>query len=383
MHTAEPSHAAEGVGRSPLLDLPGAVAADGIDAGVAWHYGDPMGEQRAAGDGAVLLDRSLRELLTVSGPDRLSWLHTLSSQQLADLADGATTQALWLSPNGHVEHHAVVTELAGVAYVDTEPGAGASLQDFLDSMRFWSKVEVGRPATDMAMLTLVGPAADRIAALVIGMSAPEPDSAVAIDQTGDPSPDRAPRGFVRRTEAGLDVVVPRAELASLARRLIDAGARPAGTWAADALRVPTRRPRFGVDSDARTIPNEMPWLTTAVHPNKGCYRGQETVARVANLGRPPRRLVMLNLDGSADAVPVAGDPVTTADGRTVGRVGTVAQHWEDGPIALALVKRTAQPDTRLLAGGVDALVDPADALDDDGRPVSVVDRAAFIDVRRR
>ena len=85
---------------------------------------------------------------------------------------------------------------------------------------------------------------------------------------------------------------------------------------------------------------------------------------MANLGRPPRRLVMLNLDGSQDLLPAPGDPVTSAEGRTVGRLGTVAQHHEDGPIALALVKRPIGPDAPLLAGGVDARVDPAD---DDAR----------------
>ena len=117
----------------------------------------------------------------------------------------------------------------------------------------------------------------------------------------------------------------------MAAALVAAGAVPAGSWAADALRIPTRRPRWGVDTDDRTIPNEVEWLSTAVHLEKGCYRGQETVARVHNLGRPPRRLVMLNLDGSASGLPETGDPVTTAEGRVVGRVGTVAQHHDDGP----------------------------------------------------
>ena len=142
---------------SPLLSLPGAVAARGVDEGIAWHYGDPVAEQRAAETGAAQFDHSNRDLITVTGDDRLTWLNTLTSQQLTDLADGATTQALVLSPNGHVEHHAVVTHLDGVVYLDTEPGAGAALAGYLDGMRFWSKVEVAD--SELAILTVAGPAA--------------------------------------------------------------------------------------------------------------------------------------------------------------------------------------------------------------------------------
>jgi len=363
-------------GPSPLLRLPGAVLATGVDAGTAWHYGDPIGEQRAALTGAILLDRSHRAILAVSGPDRLAWLHTLTSQYLSTLADGDATQALVLSPQGHVEHHAGVTEIGIVTYLDTEPGAGAALLAYLDSMRFWSKVQLADASTELAQLTLIGPMSGAVAQQVFGASDPAAGHAVALQ----------PAGFLRRTTEGLDVVVSRAGLPAAAAALIAAGAVPAGSWAADALRIPTRRPRWGVDTDERTIPNEVAWLVTAVHLEKGCYRGQETVARVHNLGRPPRRLVMLNLDGSADRLPVPGDPVTTGQGRVVGRVGTVAQHYEDGPIALALVKRGLAAGTPLLAGGVDAAIDPADVADaeesDRSTPVSAIDRRALRDIRR-
>ncbi len=179
--------------------------------------------------------------------------------------------------------------------------------------------------------------------------------------------------------------MPRAALANTAAALVAAGAVVAGTWAADALRIPTRLPRLGVDTDDRTIPNEVAWLGTAVHLNKGCYRGQETVARVNNLGRPPRRLVMLHLDGSIDRLPEVGATVTTADGRVVGRVGTVAHHHEDGPIALAMVKRSVPAGSALLADGVDAAIDPDDLVDDApaGPPQSAVDRRTFTDIHRR
>jgi folate-binding protein YgfZ len=360
---------------SPLLTLPGAIAAQGVDRGIAWHYGDPVAEQRAAESGAALFDHSNRDLIRVTGPDRLTWLHTLTSQHLTDLPDGATTQALVLSPNGHVEHHAVLTHLDGAVYLDTEPGAGPALAAFLDGMRFWSKVEV-TGVDDLAILTVAGPAAAASVSDVLGA-----DPVVADDT---PAAAPLPGGFIRRADEGIDLVLPRDTLGRTASALIAAGAAPAGSWAVDALRIPTRRPRWGVDTDEKTIPNEVAWLQTAVHLHKGCYRGQETVARVHNLGRPPRRLVMLNLDGSAGTLPETGDPVTTGAGRTVGRLGTVAQHHELGPIALALVKRSVEPGTPLLAGGIDAAVDPDDALDESERqaPVSAIDRRAFSQIRR-
>ena len=345
---------------SPLLHLPGAVAGRGLDEGIAWHYGDPVAEQRAAENRAAVFDRSNREVIAVTGEDRLTWLHSLTSQHLSDLPDGGTTAALILSPTGHVEHHAVVTHHAGTVYLDTEPGAGTALAAFLDGMRFWSKVEV-TPVPDLAVLTVAGPRAT--------------DLVEPIELAG---------GWRRAGADGIDLVVPRSAIGAIAAALRSAGAVPAGSWAADALRIPTRHPRWGVDTDEKTIPNEVSWLQTAVHLNKGCYRGQETVARVHNLGRPPRRLVMLNLDGSAGSLPETGDPVTTGAGRTVGRVGTVAHHHELGPIALALVKRAVEPGMPLLAGAVDATVDPDDAVDDTDRqtPLSAIDRRAFGQLRR-
>lgn len=352
---------------SPLLQLPGAVAADGVDTGLAWHYGDPTGEQRVTLTGTALFDRSNRDVLAVTGDDRLTWLNTLTTQLLTGLPDGGTAEALLLSPQGHVEHHFTATEFNGVTYLETEPGHGAPLLQFLDSMRFWSKVEVA--TTELSTLRLTGATATSIAATQ-GI-----ETHTAATPFGG--------GFARTTASGVDITVPRTDLAELAGQLVAAGARPAGSWAADALRIPTRQARLGVDTDDRTIPNELSWLDTAVHLNKGCYRGQETVARVNNLGRPPRRLAMLNLDGSVDHLPETGDDVLTAEGRRVGRVGTVAHHHENGPIALALIKRNVQPGVPLLAGGVDAMIDPDDAATDHGPPVSAVDRSSLPDLRRR
>ena len=327
----------------------------GFDAGAVWHYGDPLGEQRAAATEAVVVDRSHRAVLALTGSDRKTWLHNISSQHVSDLPDGAVTQNLSLDGQGRVEDHWIQTQLDGVTYLDTEPWRGEPLLTYLRKMVFWSDVAV-EPA-DLAVLSLLGPRlADPQVLDVLGVSSlPAEDAAVAL-------PDG---GFLRRMagpSVELDLVVPRDQTAQWRRRLVDVGVRPAGVWAYEAHRVAALRPRLGVDTDERTIPHEVGWIGTAVHLDKGCYRGQETVARVHNLGKPPRMLVLVHLDGSRDR-PATGDPVL-AGGRTVGRLGTVVDHVDEGPIALALLKRGLPADTPLTTGGeteVPAVID-ADSL---------------------
>jgi folate-binding protein YgfZ len=346
---------------SPLLALPGAVA---VDAGtVAAHYGDPLREQRALAESAGLVDRSDRDVLTVTGGDRLSWLHSLTSQHLERLADGTGAEALLLSPHGHVEHHLVLADLAGTTWADLEPGTGQELLAFLQRMVFLLRVEPVLATEQWAVLSLVGPTAGEVLAAA-GLPVPEGAYEVRPVDGG---------GLVRRMPAigdgtadVVDLLVPRPELAARAEALRTAGAVPAGLDAYDALRVEARRPRFGVDSDHRTIPNELEWLRTAVHLDKGCYRGQETVARVHNLGRPPRRLVLLHLDGVSEELPAPGAPVL-AGAREVGRVGTAVRHHELGVVALALIKQSVRPDQALTVGGSTAAIDPddlAEELDD-------------------
>jgi folate-binding protein YgfZ len=354
---AAPSAGTAVVPRSPLLDRPGAVAValpDGGTGPVAAHYGDPLPEQRRLAEGAGLVDRSDRDVLTVPGVDRLSWLHSLTSQHLERLGDASGTEALVLSPNGHVEHHVVLTELAGTTWGDVEPGTGAALVAFLDRMRFMLRVDPTLVTGQWALLSLVGPRGDAVLAAA-GLPVPHGPGAVVGLEGG---------GWVRRmpalgdgTAAVVDLLVPRAELATRADALLAAGASLAGGDAYEALRVEARRPRAGVDTDHRTIPNEVEWLQTAVHLEKGCYRGQETVARVHNLGRPPRRLVLLHLDGMSEVLPPPGAPLTSGT-REVGRVGTVVRHHELGVIALALVKQSVKPDSELRIGEAVAVIDP-------------------------
>ena len=322
------------------------------DAGAVWHHGDPLGEQRAAAGAAVVVDRSHRAVLRITGGERRSWLHTISSQHVSELPDGAVVENLSLDGQGRVEDHWLQTQLDGVTVLDTESWRGEPLLAFLRKMVFWADVVV-EPA-DLAVLSLLGPTAPA-ALRALGIEVPA-------HWTAAPLPGG---GFVRAVYQGeYDLVVPGADKDNRIADLVAAGVGVAGVWAYEAHRVAARRPRLGVDTDERTIPHEVGWIGGpghgAVHLDKGCYRGQETVARVHNLGKPPRMLVLVQLDGSSER-PATGDPLL-AGGRPVGRLGTVVDHVDDGPIALALVKRGLPADTALQTGGevvVAASVDAA------------------------
>ncbi|MBB3601814.1 hypothetical protein FHT40_001447 [Mycolicibacterium sp. BK556] len=327
------------------------------DAGAIWHHGDPFGEQRSAAHDAVVVDRSNRAVLALTGADRRTWLHSISTQHVSEQPDGTSTENLSLDGQGRVEDHWVQTELDGVTYLDTEGSRGEPLLAYLTKMVFWS--DVAPKLTDLAVLSLLGPRLAEPAVLAALGLTELPAESIAVPIDG---------GFVRRNPAEpgqieLDLLVPRDSAADWLARLEAAGVRQAGVWAYEAHRVAAQRPRLGVDTDERTIPHEAGWIGApgqgAVHLDKGCYRGQETVARVHNLGKPPRMLVLVHLDGSGER-PATGDPLL-AGGRVVGRLGTVVDHVDLGPIALALVKRGIPADTALTTGGehqVAAEIDP-------------------------
>ncbi|TCO65043.1 YgfZ/GcvT domain-containing protein [Actinocrispum wychmicini] len=337
------------------MTLPGAVPPQEPtpDLGVPWHFGDPFGEQRAAARSVAVVDRSNREVIAVPGEERLSWLHLMISQHVSDLPAGMGTEALVLDSQGRVDAHMVLAHVGDTVWLDTEPGATAtgargdrqSLLEYLRSMVFWTKVEPRDATAEKAVLSLIGPSATDLLTSV-GLDVPADTYAVSGTDV-----------LVRRMPGSFDLLVPSGSRVDWWERLTTAGARPMGSWGYEALRVEALRPRVGVDTDDRTIPHEVNWVPVAAHVAKGCYRGQETVSKVHNIGRPPRRMVLLHLDGSADALPVTGDPVLAGE-KSVGRVGTVAQHHELGPIALALLKRSVTPDTELTAAGGPAAIDP-------------------------
>ena len=295
------------------LDLPHAVAgpAGTADESIAWHFGDPHREQRLLVEGIGIVDISNRGVVTVTGPDRLTWLHTLTTQYLENLQPNESALVLILSPHGHVEHELHLVDDGETSWLIVEPGTADSLEKYLKSMQFMLRVEITNVTSQFAAVW-------------------EPIAEV------DPLHPTwlVPEPFAGRGFRGREVIIARADLNS---RLEMAPAQ-SGSWALEALRVAAAMPRMGAETDHKTLPHEVGWIGSAVHLQKGCYRGQETVARVQNLGKPPRRLVLLHLDGSAEILPGHGARVF-AEEKEVGWVGTGARHYELGPVATAIVKR--------------------------------------------
>ena len=286
---------------------------DGVDKGAIWHFGEPNKEQKALLEGKAWADLSHLNIIAVSGVDRLKWLHDLTTQHLLDFAAGDWTSALILDAQGHVEYQFNVVDDGATTWLVLDPQFAEGLTTYLNKMRFMLRVEVRDATSEYAVMRAPG----------------------AVTDIGGPF-----------------ALVPRAELEDM-KAAFNASATQVGTWVLDAERVAAGRPRHGIDTDGKAIPNELGLLNGAVHMNKGCYRGQETVAKVYNLGKPPRRLVMLHLDGHAVVMPPSGTPVMNGE-LQVGFLGTVARHHELGPIALALIKRNTPVDAHLTVDGVAA-----------------------------
>ena len=290
------------------------------DQGIAWHYGDPHREQRALVEGRSVVDLSNRGVIAVAGADRIGWLHTLTSQHVENLQPGESALALILSPNGHVEHELHIIDDGTTAWLIVEPGTQEDLVGYLRKMQFMLRVEVVDATDDYAVVW-------------------EPCAEVDSDYPTYVIPEAfAARGFL-----GREVIIPRAELDAR----LESADMLAGTWALEALRAAAGVPRLRFETDHRTIPHEVGWIGPAVHLQKGCYRGQETVARVQNLGKPPRRLAILHVDGSAEIAPQHCDRVFLDD-KEIGWVGTGARHYELGPVATAILKRNVPADAVLL-----------------------------------
>jgi folate-binding protein YgfZ len=333
-----------------VLDIEGAVAAEWPDEGVASHYGDPAREGRTLSQTRVLVDRSNRGVVKITGPDRLSWLHSLTSQHLERLAPGDTREALLLSPQGHLEHHLTLTDDGAATWIHVEPHTAKALTEYLNSMRFMLRVEVEDLSGVLVVQTLAGPLPAEGG--VISRTGAAASLAAPLD--GD-----AAAAAVMTNPFGIDLIVKPEVTGELA-----AAFPVAGMWAFEAARIAARIPRPGLDTDHKTLPHEIGLIESAVHLSKGCYRGQETVARIHNLGHPPRRLVFLHLDGSMDELPAHGSPLTLADGTQVGFTGSAARHFELGPIGLGLVKRSVDVAAPLVADGIAAaqeVIVPPDA----------------------
>lgn len=337
---------------SPFLSLPAAVDAARIapgspDAGVPAHYGNPLLEQRQLAGGKAIVDLSNRAVLSIGGADRLSWLNSMSSQLLASLGPGESSETLLLDPNGHIEHAAHVIDDGETLWLIVEGSDAQATLDFLQKMRFMLRVEPADRTADFAVIgAFPGALPGDLADASLTWHDPWPHVSVGGHQysTGE-----HPGTAYTWTET----LIPRSSLSALAARVASGEVAVAGTLAAEALRIAAWRPRLATEVDERTIPHELDWLRTAVHLTKGCYRGQETVAKVHNLGHPPRRVVMLHLDGSDAVLPAPGAAVSVdkaGERVTVGRITSSALHYELGPIALAVIKRSTDPEATLHAG---------------------------------
>jgi folate-binding protein YgfZ len=285
----------------------------GPDKGAVWHFGEPVKEQRALEAGTAWADLSHHNIIAVSGEDRLKWLHDLTTQFVSDLMPGVWMANMILDAKGHVEFQFNVVDDGTTTFLVLDPGYSEQLIEYLTKMKFMLRVDVKDASSEFAVL-------------------------------------RAPG---KPTEIGGPfALVPRGEVEEM-KKTFGGVATQVGTWALDAERVAAHRPRIGFETDHKSIPNEIGVLNGAVHMKKGCYRGQETVAKIYNLGNPPRRLVMLHLDGSDVGFPAVGTKIEN-DGIVVGFIGTVARHHELGTIALAVVKRNTPIEATLMVDGVPA-----------------------------
>ena len=356
---------------SPLLQLEGAVANEdesSPDYGTALHYSSPSREERALLAGQAFTDLSHCEVLQLTGPDRISWLNSLTTQKIDQIQAGESTELLLLDPNGHLQNAVGVFEDGVTTWLIADSGWGQPMADFLTSMKFMMRVEVS-VREDLAILGALGTAADSLRDVAATAQSLGSEGELPV-LWRDPWPGTGPGSATygpsdaehpARERAVYLAIVERKELLAAAEQLITMGLQPAGTEAWEAVRVTSWRPRPAMEIVERALPHELDWLRTAVHLEKGCYRGQETVAKLINLGRPPRRLVMLYLEGPVDELPNHGD-VVVVDERVVGTITSAVRDSEDGPVALALVRRNVPADRVLevgnFRGGQQVIVDP-------------------------
>ena len=286
---------------------------EGLDKGAVWHFGEVAKEGRALAKGQAWADLSHRAVIKISGKDRLSWLHSLTTQHLEKLEPGTWQEALILDPKGHLEYQFYLVDDAEATYLHLDQISAPPLLEYLEKMKFMLDVGVSNVSDSYAILKAPG----------------------LSDEIGGPY-----------------ALLPRSELEAT-KQAFNKVATQVGIWALEAERIAAGRARIGFDSDHKSIPNELGLLNRAVHMAKGCYRGQETVAKVFNLGHPPRRLVLLHLDGSSVDIPNSKDPITL-DGKVIGYIGSVARHHELGPIGLGVIKRMTPADAILDVNGISA-----------------------------
>ncbi len=305
------------------LSIKGAVPppTQNVDSSVAWHFGDPFAEQRNLIAGVGSVDQSHRGVISISGPDAKTFLNSLTTQELLSLQNGDSAISLDLNPQGFVLNELHVIADGNSLWLTTESNAKESLLNYLYKMKFRSQIEIVDETENFAVVwQSIKSKHEKYLTWV------------------------SPNNWISR-----EILVPRNELLSLLDE------NPAGMWAYEALRVEALVPRIGFETDHHTIPHELGWIETAVHLNKGCYRGQETVSKVERMGKPPRRLVRLLLDGSSDQMPAPHTQVSV-EGAVVGFIGQSVQHAVLGPIASAVIKRNVPEDATFQVATFNAMI---------------------------
>lgn len=278
----------------------------GPDQGAIWHYGEPNKEQQLLISGKAWVNLSHRAVVSVSGVDRLRWLHDITTQDLESIAAGVWKPVLILDALGHIKFQFDFVDDGEVSWLVVDAPYKDELVAFLNKMKFMLRVEIKDQSEEYACVRVAG----------------------VPDAMGGPFK------IVKKNEVkqeGTEV----------------------GVWAMEAERVASGRARIGFETDHKSIPNELGFLNTSVHMKKGCYPGQETVAKINNLGTPPRKLVLLHLDGSNVDLPKPGDKVFDGE-KEVGFIGTVVRHYELGPIGLAVVRKNVPIENTLIVDGISA-----------------------------
>jgi tRNA-modifying protein YgfZ len=295
---------------------------------------------RAATEAVALLDRSERGKLALSGPDAVAFLDSLLSNDIAALEPGRGIDATLLTHKGQMLAEVRVLRTETELLLDTERVALQALFDALHLYRIGYRAELHKRTLECGLLSLIGPECDALLREAPG-GAEHDHIAGEVGGLG-----------VRliRTPLGVDVLCASEEEAAVAAALEAAGAVSIAEATAETLRIELGRPRFGVELDESTMPQEAGIHERAVSYTKGCYVGQETVARLYWKGKPNRHLRGLRL-----SEPVAPGATLSLGGRRVGVVGSCVSSPRLGPIGLALVRREAEPGAVLEVGGTTAL----------------------------
>ena len=299
---------------------------------------------RAVHEGCGLVDRSERGKLAFTGEQAKAFLQGQVTNDVEALTPGTGCYAALLSPKGKMLGDLRVLDTGDELWLDTERSALQAIFNVLHRARLGFDAELHKRTLAQGLVSLVGPEARRVAGPGAEALAAEEHAHAAVEVGGIPA-----RAVV--TDVGVDLVCDAERTTALIAALTARGAEPVPESAAEVMRVERGRPRYGIDLDDTTIPQEAGLNERAVSFEKGCYVGQETVARLFYKGKPNRHLRGLKL-----SVPVAAGTELTAGGRAVGRVGSVVLSPAHGPIGLALVRREVELGTEVTAGGAAATV---------------------------